>query len=270
MTSKEYADLKRQEKAEVFETLSAATQKLLSGSKLKEYADKQAQLFKHSVSNVLLIMEQMPEASWVRSYDDWQKDGVQVLKGETGIRTLGSYRYQKEDGSMGMGSKVVKMFDVSQTAIKDFDIEGPSYRKMPEAFMLAFPAAVEVPELPNEEYAFYDPESKLIRVREGLDPATKLFAVAREHAVEIMMGNNYNTREDVIHQAELSAYILTKHYGYDAPDINFGEMSAKYPGKEESEVRGQLGIIKHTAETIDNRVQEALELNRADKYREER
>ena len=106
MTSKEYADLKRQEKAEVFETLSAATQKLLSGSKLKEYADKQAQLFKHSVSNVLLIMEQMPEASWVRSYDDWQKDGVQVLKGETGIRTLGSYRYQKEDGSMGMGSKV--------------------------------------------------------------------------------------------------------------------------------------------------------------------
>ena len=104
MTSKEYADLKRQEKAEVFETLSAATQKLLSGSKLKEYADKQAQLFKHSVSNVLLIMEQMPEASWVRSYDDWQKDGVQVLKGETGIRTLGSYRYQKEDGSMGMGS----------------------------------------------------------------------------------------------------------------------------------------------------------------------
>lgn len=270
MTSKEYADLKRQEKAEVFETLSAATQKLLSGSKLKEYADKQAQLFKHSVSNVLLIMEQMPEASWVRSYDDWQKDGVQVLKGETGIRTLGSYRYQKEDGSMGMGSKVVKMFDVSQTAIKEFDIEGPSYRKMPEAFMLAFPAAVEVPELPNEEYAFYDPESKLIRVREGLDPATKVFAVAREHAVEIMMGNNYNTREDVIHQAELSAYILTKHYGYDAPDINFGEMSEKYPGKEESEVRGQLGIIKHTAETIDNRVQEALELNRADKYRGER
>ena len=261
MTSKEYADLKRQEKAEVFETLSAATQKLLSGSKLKEYADKQAQLFKHSVSNVLLIMEQMPEASWVRSYDDWQKDGVQVLKGETGIRTLGSYRYQKEDGSMGMGSKVVKMFDVSQTAIKDFDIEGPSYRKMPEAFMLAFPAAVEVPEVRMVWQV-----ANAVKI-----PVMGMGGVATwEDAVEIMMGNNYNTREDVIHQAELSAYILTKHYGYDAPDINFGEMSEKYPGKEESEVRGQLGIIKHTAETIDNRVQEALELNRADKYRGER
>ena len=47
-------------------------------------------------------------------------------------------------------------------------------------------------------------------------------------------------------------------------------MSSKYPGKEESEVRGQLGIIKHTAETIDSRVQEALALNRMDKQREER
>jgi hypothetical protein len=113
--------------------------------------------------------------------------------------------------------------------------------------MTAYPAAVEVPELPDGVDAFYDPKDKLIRVKEGLDPATKLFAVAREHAVEIMTGNDYNTRESVIRQSEMAAYILTKHYGYDAPDINFGEMSAKYPGKEESEVRGQLGIIKHTA-----------------------
>lgn len=270
MTGGEYAELKRQEKAEVFEMLSDATQKLLSGSRLKEYADKQAQLFKHSVSNVLLIMEQMPEAKWVRSYDDWKKDGVMVLKGETGIKTLGSYRYQKEDGSMGMGSKVVRMFDVSQTAIKDFDIGGPSYRKMPEAFMLAFPAAVEVPELTNDEYAFYDPDSKLIRVKAGLDPAAKVFVLAREHAVEIMMGNNYNTREDVIHQAELSAYILTKHYGYETPEISFGEISKTYPGREESEVRAQLSTTRYIAETIDKRVQEAIELNRADKHREER
>ena len=104
MSEDEYSELKRQEKAELFDLLSDATQKLLSGSKLREYADKQAQLFNHSVSNVLLIMEQDPDATWVRSYDDWQKDGVQVLKGQEGIRTLGSYRYQKSDGTLGMGS----------------------------------------------------------------------------------------------------------------------------------------------------------------------
>ena len=128
MSPDEYSELKRQEKAEVFDLLSDATQKLLSPDKLREYADKQAQLFNHSVSNVLLIMEQAPEATWVRSYDDWKADGVTVLKGEKGIKTLGSYRFQKEDGTMGMGSKVVKMFDVKQTAIRDFDIGKPSYR----------------------------------------------------------------------------------------------------------------------------------------------
>ena len=133
----------------------------------------------------------------------------------------------------------------------------------------AFPAAVEVSELPEGVDALYDPNDKLIRVREGLDPAAKLFAVAREHAVEIMTGNDYNTRDSVISQSEMAAYILTKHYGFDAPEIDFEKMSKEYPGKEEKEVRGQLGIIKHSAETINNRVQEAIELGRS-KNRDDR
>ena len=270
MSSEEYTELKKQEKAEVFELLSDATQKLLSGDRLKEYADKQAQLFKHSVSNVLLIMEQAPEATWVRSYDDWKADGVTVLKGETGIKTLGSYRFQKENGTLGMGSKVVKMFDVKQTVIKDFDIVSLNYNKAPDAIMATFPAAVEVPELPDGAYALYDHNDKLIRVKEGLDPATKIFVVAREHAVEIMTGNDYNTREAVIRQAEMSAYILTKHYGFDAPEIDFGRISSEYPGKEEKDVRAQLGIIKHVADSIDLRVQEVLELGRETKSRDDR
>ena len=270
MNPDEYSELKKQEKAEVFELLSSSTQKLLSAEKLKEYADMQAKHFNHSVSNVLLIMEQDPEATWVRSYDDWKKDGVTVLKGETGIKTLGSYRFQKRDGTMGMGSKVVKMFDVKQTVIKDFDIEMPSYRNVPDAMMATFPAAVEVPELPNGADALYDPNDKLIRVKEGLDPAAKVFAIAREHAVEIMTGNDYNTREAVIRQSEMAAYILTKHYGFEAPEIDFDEMASKYPGKEEKEVRGQLGIIKHSAETINRRVQEAIELGRSGQNRDDR
>ena len=166
MSPDEYSEFKKQEKAEVYDLLSEATQKLISPEGLRDYADKQAQLFNHSVSNVLLIMEQAPEATWVRSYDDWKADGVTVLKGESGIKTLGFHRFQKQDGTMGMGSKVVKMFDVKQTAIKDFDIDKPSYSKVPDAIMNAYPAAVEVPELPDGELAVYDPDDRLIRVKE--------------------------------------------------------------------------------------------------------
>lgn len=270
MTSDEYAELKRQEKAEVFELLSEATQKLISPEGLKAYADKQAQLFKHSVSNVLLIMEQSPEATWVRSYDDWKADGVTVLKGEKGLMTLGSYRFQKEDGTMGMGSKVVKMFDVKQTAIRDFDIGSPSYSKVPEAIMNVYPAAVEVAELPDGELAHYDPDDRLIRVKEGLDPATKVFVIAREQATYHLADFHEVWHEDVKDEANMAAYILTKHYGFDTPDIDFSKTTEKYPGKEEKDVRSQLGGIKFACDRVDEKVREALELDRGSRNRDDR
>lgn len=270
MAPEEYSELKRQEKAEVFDLLSAATQKLIRPEGLKAYADKQAQLFRHSVSNVLLIMEQDPEATWVRTYDDWKADGVAVLKGEAGLRTLGSYRFQKEDGTIGMGSKVVKMFDVKQTAIKDFDIEGPGYRKVPEVITGIYPASVEVQDLPNGELAVYDPDDRLIRVKEGLDPMTKMFVVTREVSMYHLADFHENGREETMAEAELAAYILVKHYGFDTPDVDFSKLTETYPGKEEKAVRAELGRIKFACDRVDEKVREALELDRGSKAKDNR
>ena len=270
MEPEEYTELKRQEKTEVFDLLSDATQKLLRPENLKAYADKQAQLFNHSVSNVLLIMEQDPDATWVRSYDDWKADGVTVLRGEIGIKTLGSYRFQKEDGTMGMGSKVVKMFDVKQTAIRDFDIESPSYRKVPDALMNVYPASVEVPELPDGELAVYDPDDRLIRVKEGLDPDTKVFVLLREQSMRNLTDFHECGREETMAEAELTAYILTKRYGFDTPEIDFIKLTDTYPGKEEKDVRAELGRIKFACDRVDERVREAIELSRGSKSRDDR
>lgn len=270
MAPEEYSELKRQEKAEVFDLLSAATQKLIRPEGLKAYADKQAQLLRHSVSNVLLIMEQDTEATWVRTYDDWKADGVAVLKGEAGLRTLGSYRFQKEDGTIGMGSKVVKMFDVKQTAIKDFNIEGPGYRKVPEVITGIYPASVDVQDLPNGELAVYDPDDRLIRVKEGLDPMTKMFVVTREVSMYHLADFHENGREETMAEAELAAYILVKHYGFDTPDVDFSKLTETYPGKEEKAVRAELGRIKFACDRVDEKVREALELDRGSKAKDNR
>jgi len=270
MEPEEYSEFKRQEKAEVFDLLSDATQKLLNPENLKAYADKQAQLFNHSVSNVLLIMEQDPDASWVRTYDDWKADGVTVLRGEAGIKTLGSYRVQKEDGTMGMGSKVVKMFDVKQTAIRDFDIESPRYRKVPDALMNVYPASVEVPEIPDGELAVYDPDDRLIRVKEGLDPDTKVFVLIREQSMRNLTDFHECGSEETMAEAELTAYILTKRYGFDTPEIDFSKLTDTYPGKEEKDVRAELGRIKFACDRVDERVREAIELSRGSRSRDDR
>lgn len=270
LTAEEYNALKNQERAEAYELLSQGTQKLLSGDELKAYADMQAKLFNLSASNVILIREQNDKARWVRSYEDWKADGIAPKRGEKGLMILVMQRYQKYDGSIGQSSRIARAFDVMQTTAANMNIAPANFRAVTDAIMHIYPSAVEVAELPNEAYALYDPESKLIKVREGLDPDTKVFVIAREHAVHMLTGENGEIpREDVMPQAELAAYILTKHYGLNTPDIEFGKITATYPGREEKDVRSELGGIKFVSDRIDRKVREAIELNRTDR-REER
>jgi len=262
MSNEEYRAFKQAEKAEVFDALSAATQSLLSADKLREYADLQAKLFGHSASNVLLIMQQKPEATWVRTFDDWKSDNVSLKKGEKGILTLVADYYEKPDGTMGMTSKVEKLFDISQTTAADRTVTRPVYRSAAELLMECSPVAVEKPELPDEAYALYDPQTNEIHVKEGLDADTKFFVIAREQAVAMMTQGEAPGRDDVIPQAEFSAYLVTKRYGFNAPDIDFGRMAESFRGREEKEVREQLGGMRFTADRIHHKVQEQVELAR--------
>ena len=265
MNKEEYREFKRQERAEVFDTLSEATQELLSADKLKEYADMQAKLSGLFASNVLLVMEQKPEASWVRTFDDWKEDNVSLKKGEKGILTLAPDYYQKPDGTTGRGVKVVRIFDISQTTAENRTINRPVYRGATEMLMECWPKTVEAQELLGGETAFYDPQKQTIFLKEGLDPDTKFFMLAREHAVAIETKGNILTREEVIGKAEFSAYLVTKRYGMNPPDIDFGKMADSFRGREEKDVREELGGMRFTADRIHQKVQEQLEQNRETK-----
>ena len=54
---------------------------LTDTSALADYLGVQAKLGKTSVVNSLLVAAQKPEASFIRSFEDWQKHGRSVMKG---------------------------------------------------------------------------------------------------------------------------------------------------------------------------------------------
>ena len=68
------------------------------------------------------------------------------------------------------------------------------------------------------------------------------------------------TRADVLTDAGMSAYIVTKRYGFEPPNIEFGRLASRFYGKEEKEVREKLGGIRFTADRIHQKVQEQAEL----------
>lgn len=89
---------------------------LSDASALADYLGVQARLGKTSVVNSLLVAAQKPEASFLRSFEDWQKHGRSVMKGEKGIDILApGSEYKRTDGSAAMNFDVKRVFDVSQT-----------------------------------------------------------------------------------------------------------------------------------------------------------
>ena len=99
-------------------------------------------------------------------------------------------------------------------------------------------------------------------MKEGLDPDTKFFVIAREQAVAMLTQGDAVGRDDVMPQAEFSAYLVTRHYGFDAPDINFSRMAESFQGMEEKKVREELGGMRFTADRIHHKVQEQVEISK--------
>ena len=86
--------------------------------------------------------------------------------------------------------------------------------------------------------------------------------IAREQAVAMLTRDEVLGRDDVIPQAEFSAYLVIKRYGLNAPDIDFGRMSESFHGMEEKKVREELGGMRFTVDRIHHKVQEQVELSR--------
>lgn len=77
----------------------------------------------YSSRNASLVAMQMPGATDIAGYRDWQSRGRQVRKGETAIAILapaGSFMVKDEsdpdaDGTERMRFRIARVFDVSQT-----------------------------------------------------------------------------------------------------------------------------------------------------------
>lgn len=121
-----------QRKAEMealHDQLAQGVEALRSSQSWKAYLDFCGSFHRYSISNLLLIMLQSPEASQVAGYRAWQAKGRQVRKGERGIRILGTGTTKtqgdedEETGEVVEGRRrvffPVSVFDIAQTEVMD-------------------------------------------------------------------------------------------------------------------------------------------------------
>lgn len=270
MDPEAYREMKKQERNEVFEMLSASTQSLMDRAEMIRYLDIQAKFFDQTISNALLIKAQMPEASWIRTSSDWEQDSIMPLKGQKALKTLSSHSYRKEDGSLGTSYDVAKVFDISQTTAAERNIWTYKYHDVQESILHRIPCALEMsPEVPGGMDAFYDRHQEVIFVKEGMSRDETFLALARELSCYELMRMDYSrSREDVLPYGECAAYLLAKRYGIEAPAPDVDKLIERFEGKEEKQVRRELADMKQSAAIIDVKVKEHQRMAKEDKESE--
>ena len=272
---KEAWSQKKQEQREAVYALidEAATAVAQDGDTFQKYLDVQGRFDRYSVSNALLILAQRPNATVIKDFDTWKEQGAYIRKKESGFYILEpGEEYQRQDGSTGISYNPKKMFDISQTG-NSRKREIPVYpdeRTRIKALLAHAPLPVRINDtLPEGANALYQPDTREIQIRRGMEAGDIFRALAQElaHAEMDKGDGSYNRAEHGFH-AYCVSYLLCKQYGVDTSGYRFDRVPDMLEGMEPQEIRAQLTAIKETAGEISGRMNRTLNQQRQQKRQE--
>lgn len=279
-----------QEYASPSERLKALTDQLEQGvsdifqsGQYAAYLTAMSKFHHYSFGNTMLIFIQCPNATHVAGYHDWRRNfGRQVKRGERGITILAPcpYRRQEEveeaapDGSSStsiqwvqrMGFRTVTVFDVSQTEgkplpelAKKLTGDVAQYESMVAALRSISPYPISIESFPGGAYGCCDFVERRILVQPDMSQTQTIKTMihevshaklhAPEKTEELPQHKQRFVREM---EAESVAYVVCRHFGIDTSDYSFGYVAGWSRGKELSQLRESLDLIRNTAaELID-------------------
>ena len=267
----EYKARKQAERDEVYGLIEGTTEKMQANGELfQTFLDVQARMDRYSVSNVILLTAQKPDALGpLKSFEDWKADGVYVSKGENALSILEPGKeYQRPDGSTGVNYNVKKVFDITQTNSKNKTTPTVTRdeRLLLKALISHAPCEMKPSDaIPENVNAIYKPEDRTIYVRKGLDGPSIFRALSQELAhAHLDKGEGY-LRNENNGVAYYASYILCKRYGVSTDLYLFNAMPSRYAKMEPKEFRAELNKIRDTAGEISRNMNRTLEAKNREK-----
>ena len=263
--------------------LETGITELFNSEQYAAYLSTMSKFHRYSFGNILLILLQCPGASQVAGYGDWKKNfGRQVKRGERGITILAPCPYRRKeeveeaasDGSPAtsvqwvqrMGFRTVTVFDVSQTEgkplpelAKKLTGDAAQYESMVAALRGISPYPISIESFPGGAYGCCDFVEQRILVQPDMSQIQTIKTMihevshaklhAPEKTEELPQHKQRFVREM---EAESVAYVVCQHFGIDTADYSFGYVAGWSHGKDLSQLKASLELIRNTAaELID-------------------
>lgn len=238
-----------------------------NGENFQKYLDVQSQFDRYTPNNVLLIMAQKPEAKKLGDYSYWKEQGAYVKRKEYNSPILilePGKEYQREDGSVGTYYNANKLYDISQTTLKEREENKSSIddRTLVKALVYHPPVSIvstEPENMPDGKGAYFDPDKACIYVRKGMG-AHEIFKSLIPELVlaDFAEGDrDYDRREDVFH-SYCASYMLCKKYGIDTSNFDFRHAPEFFEGMDAKDVKWELSRVKEAMNTISSRMSKVL------------
>ena len=228
--------------------------------KFSAYLRVQARFDRYTVTNAILLLHQFPDAQKLKTFEGWKRDGASVKRGEKSISILEPYSYTKADGSMGNGFRIKKLFDISQTDLKQSPapfLSGVSSRSLLRALLEASPVESEAVEtLDHGKDAVYDQKKQKIYIRRKLN-LDDFFRAAAGSIAEAQLAKQGSSQDELESKAKAIAFMLCVKYGIDPERIR-----AKIPGAaaqmEIKDIKAELSEIRNAFTDIAGRVDASI------------
>ena len=253
---------KREQRQELYDLIEEMSEKTLTDpSALSDYLNMQARLGKTSVANTLLVVAQKPDATFIANYDDWQKRGRSVKRGEKAALVLeANGEYERPDGTMGVNFDVKRVFDISQTYGKPIrERTAPPIKTALKAITTNVPVPVKLSEgISQSVGTMYSEKDKTIYVAKGVEGNNLFFALSRELARAHSGANTF--------VCDCAANVACLRYGVPAKYCD--RIPDEIAALESREKRSALNIVRDAACEIIERVDRNLFAERQQSHSE--
>ena len=280
-------NLQKQRVKEITEQLEQGIKHLFESEQNRKWLITMSRLHQYSLNNTILICMQKPDASLVAGFHAWKKMGRHVKKGEKGILILAPIRYTREQPNaeedpleshetekektekkeiICTGYKIVSVFDVSQTEGRELpsigvneltgDVE--TYQQFFEALKMSCPVPIEFESIRDGAKGYFHQTENRIAIQEGMSQVQTLKTVIHEMAhqklhsiqggpADLTPVQRIISRNAKEVEAESVAFTVCQHYGIDTSDYSFAYIASWSEGKDTSELKQSMDIIRKAA-----------------------
>lgn len=286
-TKSKYAKSAEQIKIELDETLKRLEQgvrDVFTSENYLEYLRFFAKMHNYSFNNTILILSQLPTASFCASYQTWKSLKCPVKKGQKGLSILVPIPYKQEqtvackdkngqtiynsDGSKQTEKiyvericfRIGKVFDISQTAGELPTLAHELYGNN-DGFAKAITELMQNPDIVidydndligTNTNGYYHVAEHRIALKSGMsiNQTMKTLIHERAHSILHTKDGNHYTRNEAEVQAESTAFVVSEVLGLDTSDYSFGYIAGWSNGKDLKELQQSLSIIEKTSREI--------------------